>query len=48
LPGHAAVYYCPTVMVEITIKLPDMLAHAFYATPEARSQRLTEDAAIEE
>lgn len=35
-------------MVEITIKLPDMLAHAFGATPEARSQRLTEDAAIEE
>ncbi len=35
-------------MVEITIKLPDMLAHAFGATPEARSQRLTDDAAIEE
>ncbi|HTI70786.1 MAG TPA: UPF0175 family protein [Candidatus Limnocylindria bacterium] len=35
-------------MVEITIKLPDLLAHAFGATPEARSKRLTEDAAIEE
>lgn len=35
-------------MVEITIKLPDMLAHTFGATPEARSQRLAEDAAIEE
>jgi len=35
-------------MVEITIKLPDMLARAFGATPEARSQRLKEDAAIEE
>ena len=35
-------------MVEITINLPDMLAHAFGAAPEARAQRLTEDAAIEE
>jgi hypothetical protein len=35
-------------MVEITITLPDMLAHTFGATPEARSQRLAEDAAIEE
>ena len=35
-------------MVEITIKLPDVLAHAFGATPEARSQRLAEDSAIEE
>ena len=35
-------------MVEITIKLPETLARAFGATPEARSQRLTEDAAIEE
>lgn len=35
-------------MVEITIKLPEVLALAFGATPEARSQRLTEDAAIEE
>ena len=35
-------------MVEITIKLPDMLASAFGATPEARSRRLAEDAAIEE
>ncbi|GDY23594.1 hypothetical protein LBMAG56_49410 [Verrucomicrobiota bacterium] len=35
-------------MVEITIKLPDLLASAFGATPEARAQRLTEDAAIEE
>ena len=35
-------------MVEITIKLPDLLARALGATPEARAQRLTEDAAIEE
>lgn len=35
-------------MVEITIKLPDMLARAFGATPEARSRRFTEAAAIEE
>lgn len=35
-------------MVEITIKLPDVLAGAFGATPEARSRRLAEDAAIEE
>ena len=35
-------------MVEITIKLPDVLAREFGATPEARSQRLTEDAAIQE
>lgn len=38
----------PDYMVEITIKLPDALARAFGATPEARSQRLTEDAAIAE
>lgn len=35
-------------MVEITIKLPDLLARTLGATPEARAQRLTEDAAIEE
>ena len=35
-------------MVEVTIKLPDALARAFGATPEARTQRLTEDVAIEE
>ncbi len=35
-------------MVEIPIKSPDLLAHAFGTTPEARTQRLTEDAAIEE
>lgn len=35
-------------MVEVTIKLPEALARAFGATPEARSQRLTEDVAIEE
>ena len=35
-------------MVEITIKLPDLLAQAFGATAEARSKRLTEDAAIGE
>jgi predicted HTH domain antitoxin len=35
-------------MIEITIKLPDSLAQAFGQTPEARSLRLAEDAAIEE
>ena len=35
-------------MVEISIKLPDTLAGAFGATPEARSRRLAEDAAVEE
>ena len=35
-------------MAEITITLPDSLVRAFGATPEARSQRLAEDAAIEE
>ena len=35
-------------MIEITIQLPDLLARAFGATPEARTQRLAEDAAIEE
>ena len=35
-------------MIEVIIKLPDTLARMFGATPEARSQRLTEDAAIEE
>ena len=48
LPHQSTICYCPTVMVEITISLPDMLAHALGATPEARSQRLTEDAAVEE
>ena len=35
-------------MIEVIIKLPDTLARLFGDTPEARSQRLTEDAAIEE
>jgi predicted HTH domain antitoxin len=35
-------------MIEITIKLPDVLASALGTTPEARSRRLTEDAALEE
>lgn len=35
-------------MVEVTIQLPDTLAQMFGATPEARSRRLAEDAAIEE
>lgn len=35
-------------MVEVTVTLPDLLATAFGATPEARSRRITEDAAIEE
>src|SRR6059058_2433815 len=36
------------IMIEVTIKLPDTLARLFGATPEARSRRLAEDAAIEE
>ena len=36
------------IMVRITIKLPDLLARTFGATPEARSQRLTEEGAVEE
>jgi predicted HTH domain antitoxin len=35
-------------VVEVIIKLPDTLAQTFGATAEARSRRLTEDAAIEE
>lgn len=35
-------------MAEVIIKLPDSLAGIFGATAEARSRRLTEDAAIEE
>lgn len=35
-------------MVEVTIKLPEALASLFGATPELRSRRLAEDAAIEE
>jgi predicted HTH domain antitoxin len=35
-------------MAEITIKLSETLARVFGATPEARSRRLAEDAAIEE
>lgn len=35
-------------MAEVIIKLPDTLAGIFGATAEARSRRLTEDAAIEE
>jgi predicted HTH domain antitoxin len=35
-------------MIEVTIKLPDTLARTFGETPELRSQRLIEDAAIEE
>jgi predicted HTH domain antitoxin len=35
-------------VAEITITLPDSLIRTFGATPEARSQRLAEDAAIEE
>jgi predicted HTH domain antitoxin len=36
------------VMAEVVIKLPDALARVFGDTPEARSQRVAEDAAIEE
>jgi predicted HTH domain antitoxin len=35
-------------MAEIIITLPDTLAGVFGETPEARSRRLAEDAAIEE
>lgn len=35
-------------MVEVIVKLPDTLARTFGETAEARSQRLTEDAAVEE
>jgi predicted HTH domain antitoxin len=35
-------------MVEVVINLPDTLARIFGETPEARSRRLSEDAAIEE
>ena len=35
-------------MIEVTIQLPDTLANTFGVTTEARAQRLSEDAAIEE
>jgi predicted HTH domain antitoxin len=35
-------------MAEVVIKLPDALAPVFGASAEARSRRVTEDAAIEE
>jgi predicted HTH domain antitoxin len=35
-------------MVEVTIQLPENIAHAFGETAEAQSQRVLEDAAIEE
>lgn len=35
-------------MIEVTIQLPDALANTFGVTSEARVQRLSEDAAIEE
>jgi predicted HTH domain antitoxin len=35
-------------MAEVVIKLPDTIAGIFGDTPEARSRRVTEDAAIEE
>jgi predicted HTH domain antitoxin len=35
-------------MTEVVINLPDSLAGIFGETPEARSRRLVEDAAIEE
>jgi len=35
-------------MVEITIKLPDLLARTLGPTAEARARRLTEDVALEE
>src|SRR2546430_1375951 len=36
------------IMAEVIVKLPDTLARIFGETPEARSRRVTEDAAIEE
>src|SRR3954467_10728444 len=36
------------IMAEVIIKLPDTLASIFGGTPEARSRRLADDAAIEE
>ena len=36
------------IMVEVIIRLPDALANTFGGTSEARAQRLSEDAAIEE
>jgi predicted HTH domain antitoxin len=38
----------PHDMVEITIQLSDVLARALGSTPEERSRRVIEDAAIEE
>jgi len=35
-------------VIEVIIKLPDALARIFGETPETRSRRLAEDAAIEE
>jgi predicted HTH domain antitoxin len=35
-------------MVEVTIQLPENIARAFGETDETRSQRLLEDAALEE
>lgn len=35
-------------MAQIVVTLPDRLAQTFGATPEVRSRRLVEDAAIEE
>jgi predicted HTH domain antitoxin len=35
-------------MTEVVIRLPDTLARIFGGTPEARSRRLAEDAAVEE
>ena len=35
-------------MIEVIIQLPDTLANTFGVTTEARVQRLSEDAAIEE
>src|SRR4051812_22642627 len=35
-------------MVEVTIQLPENIAHAFGETAEAQSQRVLEDAGIEE
>ena len=35
-------------MVEVTVQLPDALAHSFGDTPDLRARRLLENVAIEE
>jgi predicted HTH domain antitoxin len=44
----SCIYKFETFMAEILVKLPDEIAGVFGGTAEARSQRMAEDAAIEE